>query len=405
MMFSKNAITFIGTLAGVTPFIASSQSCDSLPPVIVCPYDTAPHTLDGHFREFNTTDAVMTPLHSAMGGSSAPWPQGNVLLFCSFDDEKLYLGIEFPTETFMFNATGNHHLTPKIGTIFQMGIQATLKSMGGCPNATTEEACASGGFDACSDYLVDLGGQWEIQSTEQMVEYQLGPDNGGGDEVAAHSMCRKEDVEEGGANEWSGAWSFGGLSYHYNDLTTADTSTIEGSYKFELARSLTTTSPATDVQLVPGGDTGFGIAFWDPLQSDEGWTHSGHFVSGCGEEWIDLILQDGTVHVHDDGVFHTKGDGFHDTMETSNGTDYEDHDRDHATDTATEDHDHDHDDEAVTEDHDHATDHDHDHDDEESPGTAEATDGSRAFKIRKGGKMATAAATAMALAVSASFVL
>ena len=91
-------------------------------------------------------------------------------------------------------------------------------------------------------------------------------------------LC-KDDNDADADNEWAGAWS------HSNAVDGAF-----GSYHFEMSRKLKTASTLTDAQLTAGETIQFGVAFWDPYQTDDGWTDSGHYVTGCGTKWIDLEL-------------------------------------------------------------------------------------------------------------------
>ena len=95
--------------------------------------------------------------------------------------------------------------------------------------------------------------------------------------------CRAFDDGEAAGNEWAGAW-----------LHT-DPSEIgaDGHYHFELSRLLKTKSSKTDKQFLTAGETySFGIAYWDPFQTEtDGWTDAGHFLTGCANQWIDLELE------------------------------------------------------------------------------------------------------------------
>lgn len=120
------------------------------------------------------------------------------------------------------------------------------------------------------------------------VEYPMDLTSGSGndlvankdDEYGAASFCRPDDDDADAANEWSGAWS------HTDPVDGQD-----GIYRFEVARLLTTASSATDAQMEVGGSYKFGIAYWDPFETEAGWTAAGHFTTGCSAEWIDLTLE------------------------------------------------------------------------------------------------------------------
>ena len=66
--------------------------------------------------------------------------------------------------------------------------------------------------------------------------------------------------------------------------------------RFEIARALTTASKTSDAQLAVGESFEFGIAYWDPYETEEGWTAHGHYTTGCSADWIELVIEsaDGT---------------------------------------------------------------------------------------------------------------
>jgi hypothetical protein len=120
------------------------------------------------------------------------------------------------------------------------------------------------------------------------VEYTLNASTGTGnheianldDEYGAGPFCRPDDDDSPNAsNDWTGSWS------HSNPVDGQD-----GVYTFEIARTLNTASAATDAQLVPGNTYEFGIAYWDPYETDLGWTDAGHYLTGCSSTWINLVL-------------------------------------------------------------------------------------------------------------------
>ena len=136
-------------------------------------------------------------------------------------------------------------------------------------------------------------------TTERGVLY--GPSEGHGDdpiankddEFAVGPWCKVDDnFGEHPGNEWSGAWDFTDDTSVVEERTVTVADGTEGHYIFEFSRPLTTSSPETDVQLKPGIELGFGVGFWDPFETDDGWTDSGHVVTGCSKDWIALRLVD-----------------------------------------------------------------------------------------------------------------
>ena len=110
---------------------------------------------------------------------------------------------------------------------------------------------------------------------------------------AVGAYCRFDDDDDLAANEWAAAWS------HTNPILDADaaasayraTSNSNDKYIFEMSRLLKTASTKTDAQLEAGQTIGFGVAYWDPnFSEDAGWNAPSHYVTGCSQSWINLIL-------------------------------------------------------------------------------------------------------------------
>lgn len=278
------------TLASVLLTFAQAQEC---PDVWYCPKTDKAPKLDANHDDWANVPSFETPLK---GMALQPYTAGNAVLKCMHDDEQIYFALEIPGE-YRFN-TEDNHLCAAIGTMFKVGAQATYYNMGGCPDAAS--GCANGVPDTCEPYRVDIGAHWELATTEQGVTYGMmantavvrsvenstgtgnDPIANNDDEYAVHAMCRFDDDDEKADNEWSGAWKH-----------TDPTEGTLGTYHFELARLLKTASTETDAQLTTGETYSFGVAFWDPYELPEaGWTDSGHYLTGCANNWVDLVLAD-----------------------------------------------------------------------------------------------------------------
>ena len=235
--------------------------------------------------------------------SGATYDVGSATYKCLYDDEKIYLAMSIPG-FYSFNADDNHKCAA-IATMTKIGVDATFWNMGGCEAAMSEENCNAETVDACATHLVDVGAHWELSTTKQGVEYPIGlatdtnatahvqsaqellPTGDDAiankdDEYAVSPYCRMDDDDENAGNEWAGAWK------HTNPVDGE-----VGDYIFEMSRLLTTKSIKTDAQIKAGDTIEFGVAFWDPLEADGGWSDSGHYVTGCGTNWIELKLVDG----------------------------------------------------------------------------------------------------------------
>ena len=83
------------------------------------------------------------------------------------------------------------------------------------------------------------------------------------DEYAVSPVCREDDNDTSAANEWEGAWLH--TSPIEIERSIDDGADDEGSYVFEMARTLKTASAETDAQLEVGESVDFGFAFWVSL--------------------------------------------------------------------------------------------------------------------------------------------
>ena len=250
---------------------------------MTCKPTTSPPTLDADISDWDDVEVFETPLTGAL--TSNMYAPGNVKIQCVYTSTDIYFLYQIPGK-YKFD-TADNHLCASVATMFQMGEDATLFNMGGCP--LSEAVNCDAVPDGCAPYAVDIGAHWELKTTERGILY--GPNEGNGDdpiankddEFAVGPWCRVDDnFGTSPGNEWSGAWDFSGNA----------TDGEEGYYIFETSRSLTTPSPETDIQLEAGTEYNFGVAFWDPLETATGWTDAGHVVTGCSKDWIGLRLDD-----------------------------------------------------------------------------------------------------------------
>ena len=126
------------------------------------------------------------------------------------------------------------------------------------------------------------------------------------DRYAVGSYCRLDDNDDLAANEWAAAWSHTNPSpmLDGDDAASAfrTTSNPDDKYIFEMSRLLQTASTKTDAQLEAGQTIGFGVAYWDPnFSEDAGWNAPSHYVTGCSQNWINLILATDDMDLSDPG--------------------------------------------------------------------------------------------------------
>ena len=276
--FPSTRLAAFLSLASVATVVA--QECST---TWKCMPTSTPPVLDADHSEWADVEVYTSSLITTTG---TEWDAGNAMLKCLYDEENIYFAFEIPGE-YRFS-TEDNHLCAAVATMMKVGAKATYLNMGGCPDAMG--GCADGVPDTCSEYLVDIGGHWELSGTQPNTLYEGEGANATGsgndlvankdDEYAASSYCRFDDDDASAGNEWSGAW--------------AHTNPVEGefgNYHFEMSRKLNTASTVSDAQLAAGETVQFGVAFWDPYEvAETGWTDIGHYVTGCGMKWIDLEL-------------------------------------------------------------------------------------------------------------------
>lgn len=298
MIFSKNIFVAFGVTTLSSRAWADGETCAAVESINCVPVSTAP-TLDGKTEDWSSVEVFEAPLTSALVATQHySRGAGSVKIQCSYDTERIYFLLQVPGP-YRFD-TDDNHLCASVSTMFKMGEDATLYNMGGCPVGDALKGDCDKEPDGCDAYKVDLGGHWELRTTEMGTYY--GPNTSTGDDLEANKddeysvspYCRFDDDDAKAGNEWEGAWLHSNpIDYAVVGLKPRAGSDDEGVYTFEMARSLKTASDETDAQLEPGQAIDFGVAFWDPFENNTtGWTDSGHYVTGCSKDWISLRLVD-----------------------------------------------------------------------------------------------------------------
>jgi hypothetical protein len=275
----------VALAATILPQQVSAQECSS---TWTCAPTSAPPTIDSDLSEWADVEGISTPILMITGAEYAP---GNAEYKCMYDDTHIFFALEIPGD-YRHNSTDNTQCAA-IATMLKIGASATYVNMGGCPDAMG--GCADGVPDTCMDYRVDIGAHWELAEADQGFKYPISVAAAGDnatafsgndplasnkdDEYAVSPYCRFDDDDADAGNEWAGAWAH-----------TNPTIGESGNYVFELSRLLKTDSTLTDGQLEAGGTYSFGVAFWDPYETEAGWLDAGHYITGCATKWIDLEL-------------------------------------------------------------------------------------------------------------------
>jgi hypothetical protein len=273
-------------LASFASLVIASEAVCSTPATLTCKFTPKKPKLDGNLKDWSKVQGIETDLYNIF---SVEYYGGAATYKCLYDNSHIYFALSIPGP-YRFDSADNHKCA-SVSTMFKVGKLATFVDMGGCQDALFEGACSSGVPPQCDEYRVDIGAHWELSGTEQGTLYAMDSTLVSGndpvanldDEYAVSPYCRFDDGGEGAGNEWSGAWA------HTNSSEIG----AEGDYLFELSRLLQTKTNATDLQVLSPGDTySFGIAYWDPFETEAtGWSDADHFLTGCANQWIDLVLE------------------------------------------------------------------------------------------------------------------
>lgn len=272
------ALVAAGTFAS-WPLTVAAQSKCSVPGTMTCFPVTSTTgraivtpTLDADLSDWAEVQGGITTGIRSIFGKDYMDGDEQATYKCLYDEQKIYFALEIPG-IYKFDELDNKKCAA-IGTMMKIGSKAAYLNMGSCPDAL--QGCDAGPpLPECADYLVDLGAHWELRTTQQGVEYPLNATTGSGndlianndDEYGVSAFCRPDDDGLNAANDWTGAWA------HSNPIEDE-----MGVYTFEIARTLTTASNVTDKQLAAGETYDFGIAYWDPTETEFGWTVAGHFL-------------------------------------------------------------------------------------------------------------------------------
>lgn len=273
-------------LASSWSVVASEEVVCPQPSTLTCKYTAKKPKLDGNLKEWSKVKGIEVDLFNTI---LEEYYGGAATFKCLYDDKYIYFALSVPGP-YRFDPKDNHKCA-SIATMFKIGQAATYVDMGGCPDANFPDACIDGIPPQCDEHRVDIGAHWELAGTTQGTFYAMNSTLASGndpvanldDEFTVSPYCRVDDSGEGASNEWSGAWRH----------TDSSADGAEGDYIFELSRLLKAKSSTTDLQVLSAGETySFGIAYWDPFQTEEsGWSDIDHYVTGCANQWTDLVLE------------------------------------------------------------------------------------------------------------------
>ena len=103
---------------------------------------------------------------------------------CTYDSTHIYMAFEVPGP-YRFDPNDDH-LCASISTMWKVGEDATYMNMGGCPHVSYGGSKCSGVPSDCHPFRVNLGGHWELKTTEMGVAYGEDLTTGSGNDLIAN---------------------------------------------------------------------------------------------------------------------------------------------------------------------------------------------------------------------------
>jgi len=244
-------------------------------------------TVDGDTSDWDSIAGVTIPLEQfelqpGVTFDELDWDEANPLdpvdvgLKVASDAENIYMLLEVPDD-YDFVAD-DHNLSPALAVQFPIELEAGAHMGAGDEDfeiglgmvdiwhweldCGPGEASGGGGITGGDDPACNFDDEFATDPEER-------EDDGGGDAI----------VNADGENSLLGAWEH---------TARASGTGAEGTWIFEMSRPLQTGDPQ-DAQFASGATILVALAYWDPDESVEGWTDTGHLQS-AEVGWIEVTL-------------------------------------------------------------------------------------------------------------------
>ena len=240
-------------------------------------------TVDGDNADWADVEGVSVPLKQIEIPAGVDWdepgplPDINVNLKVATDADNIYVLLEVPDD-YNFNPDpAMHNFSASLAVMFRVDDPA-----GPHMGTSAEDLEASLG-------MVDLW-HWELDCA-------AGAPSGGGaagsgddpdcnldDEYATDPEAREDD----GGGDVPNATAENSLAGVWQHTASSQGPDAAGTWIFEMSRPLAT-GDAQDAQFASGGKAFMALAYFDPDESLEGWTDTGHLQS-ADAGWIEVTL-------------------------------------------------------------------------------------------------------------------
>jgi hypothetical protein len=242
---------------------------------------TATITVDGDDSDWSDIEGVSVPMEQIEIPEGFDWDEPgpldeiDVTLKVATDGDNLYVLMEVPDD---YNYDpADHNLSAAVAVMFLIDPEAG-------PHMGTED----------EDYETSLGmvdiWHWELDCAAGLPSGAGDPGNGDDpdcnfdDEFATDPETREDD----GGGDTANAAAENSLAGVWTHTASSGGPDADGSWIFEMSRPLQTGDPE-DAQFESGGTAMMALAYFDPDESLEGWTDTGHLQS-AENGWIEVAL-------------------------------------------------------------------------------------------------------------------
>jgi len=238
-------------------------------------------TVDGDTSDWDGIEGVSVPLEQIEIPEGVDWDEPGPLdeievnLKVATDADNIYVLFEVPDD-YDFNPE-DHNLSASLAVMFLID-EAAGPHMG----ATDDDLEAGLG-------MVDLW-HWELDCAAGVLSG--GGDPGLGDDPDCNLddefATEPEEREDDGDGDVANAAAENSLAGVWIHTASASGAGADGVWVFEMSRPLQTADPQ-DAQLASGATAMMALAYFDPDETAEGWTDTGHLQS-AESGWIEVTL-------------------------------------------------------------------------------------------------------------------
>lgn len=238
-------------------------------------------TVDGDNSDWSDIEGVTVPMEQIEIPEGVDWDEPgpldpiDVTLKVATDADNIYVLVEVPDD-YNYNPE-DHNFSPSIAVMFRIDDPAGPHM--GTDDEDLEESLG----------MVDIW-HWELDCAAGVPSG--GGDPGLGDDPDCNFddefATEPEEREDDGDGDVANATAENSLSGVWEHTASAQGDDADGTWIFEMSRPLQN-GDTQDAQFASGEDAFMALAYFDPDETLEGWTDTGHLQSS-ENGWIEVAL-------------------------------------------------------------------------------------------------------------------